>query len=62
MNFIAASWPPLGPNVRTAPKQLSDAEQASSGVKKDMVRVSVGIEDIADIIADFQQALDATKK
>jgi O-acetylhomoserine (thiol)-lyase len=46
----------------TTHQQLSDAEQASSGVKKDMVRVSVGIEDIADIIADFQQALDATKK
>ena len=46
----------------TTHQQLSDAEQESSGVKKDMVRVSVGIEDISDIIADFQQALEATKK
>lgn len=41
----------------TTHQQLSDAEQASSGVKKDMIRVSVGIENIEDIIADFDQAL-----
>lgn len=43
----------------TTHQQLSDAEQTSAGVKKDMVRVSVGIEDIADILADFDQALKA---
>ena len=43
----------------TTHQQLSDAEQASAGVKKDMIRVSVGIESIADIKADFEQALRA---
>ncbi|MDW7674019.1 MAG: PLP-dependent transferase, partial [Bacillota bacterium] len=33
-------------------------EKASMGVLADMIRVSVGIEDIKDLIADFNQALD----
>lgn len=40
----------------TTHQQLSDAEQASSGVTADQVRVSVGIEHIDDIIGDFEQA------
>lgn len=40
----------------TTHQQLSDAEQASSGVKEDLIRVSVGIEHIDDIIEDFEQA------
>jgi len=43
----------------TTHEQLSDEEQAAAGVKADMVRVSVGIEHIDDIIADFDQALAA---
>lgn len=41
----------------TTHQQLSENEQAASGVKGDLVRVSVGIEHIDDIIADFEQAL-----
>ena len=41
----------------TTHQQLSDEEQAQSGVSPEMVRVSVGIEHIDDIIADFDQAL-----
>ena len=41
----------------TTHQQLSDAEQATAGVKADLVRVSVGIEHIDDIKADFAQAL-----
>ncbi len=41
----------------TTHQQLSDAEQAAAGVKADLVRVSVGIEHIDDIKADFAQAL-----
>jgi len=41
--------------------QLSDEEQANSGVTPDGVRVSVGIEHIEDIKADFDQALKAIK-
>lgn len=40
----------------TTHQQLSEAEQASAGVSADMVRVSVGIEHIDDILEDFQQA------
>lgn len=40
----------------TTHQQLSEAEQESSGVTPDMVRVSVGIEHIEDIKADFDQA------
>lgn len=40
----------------TTHQQLSEDEQAASGVKEDLVRVSVGIEHIDDIIGDFEQA------
>ena len=40
----------------TTHEQLSDADQLNAGVTKGQVRVSVGIEHIDDIIADFEQA------
>ncbi|MCD7948279.1 MAG: O-acetylhomoserine aminocarboxypropyltransferase/cysteine synthase [Oscillospiraceae bacterium] len=40
-------------------RQLSDAELAAAGVAPDLVRFSVGIEDVRDIIADLEQALAA---
>ena len=41
----------------TTHRQLNDAELTCAGVSPDLIRVSVGIEDIADIIEDFDQAL-----
>ena len=41
----------------TTHQQLGAEEQAASGVTDDLVRVSVGIEHVDDIIADFDQAL-----
>jgi O-acetylhomoserine (thiol)-lyase len=41
----------------TTHQQLSPEQQIASGVSPDFIRVSVGIEDIEDIIADFDQAL-----
>jgi O-acetylhomoserine (thiol)-lyase len=38
-------------------RQLSEAEQIAAGVSPDLIRVSVGIENVDDIIADFDQAL-----
>ncbi|MBR2345730.1 MAG: O-acetylhomoserine aminocarboxypropyltransferase/cysteine synthase [Lentisphaeria bacterium] len=38
-------------------RQLSEAELVAAGVSPDLIRVSVGIENIADIKADFDQAL-----
>ncbi len=46
----------------TTHQQLNAEEQAAAGVTPNMVRVSVGLEDIADIIADFDQALAAASK
>jgi O-acetylhomoserine (thiol)-lyase len=46
----------------TTHQQLSDAEQKASGVTPDLVRVSVGIEHIEDIKADFQQAFEKAVK
>ena len=43
----------------TTHSQLSDEDQELSGVKSDMVRVSVGIEHIDDIKADLDQAIAA---
>ena len=44
----------------TTHRQLSPEELASSGVSPDLVRLSIGIENVADIIADIDQALDAS--
>jgi len=46
----------------TTHQQLSDEEQKASGVTPDLVRVSVGIEHIEDIKADFDQAFEAAVK
>ena len=43
----------------TTHQQLSAAEQADTGVTPGMVRLSVGIEDIRDILADLDQAIAA---
>jgi O-acetylhomoserine (thiol)-lyase len=43
----------------TTHRQLSPAELARAGVSEDMVRLSIGIEHIDDIIADVDQALAA---
>ena len=40
----------------TTHQQLSEKEQIASGVKPDLIRVSVGIEHIEDIIEDFEEA------
>lgn len=45
----------------TTHRQLSDEELRSAGVSADLVRLSVGIEHIDDIIADIEQALDKVK-
>ena len=43
----------------TTHRQLADDELAAAGVSADLVRLSIGIENIADIIADIDQALEA---
>ncbi|WP_159653896.1 O-acetylhomoserine aminocarboxypropyltransferase/cysteine synthase family protein [Vibrio atypicus] len=43
----------------TTHRQLSEAEQKQAGVAPEMIRLSVGIEHIDDILADLEQALSA---
>ncbi|PYR73375.1 MAG: bifunctional O-acetylhomoserine aminocarboxypropyltransferase/cysteine synthase [Acidobacteria bacterium] len=43
----------------TTHRQMSAEEQLKAGVRPEMIRISVGIEHIADIIADLDQALQA---
>jgi O-acetylhomoserine (thiol)-lyase len=43
----------------TTHRQMTETEQAKAGVTPDMVRISVGIESIEDILWDIDQALAA---
>ena len=47
--------------AETTHRQLSDEELASAGVSPEMVRLSVGIEHVDDLLADLEQALAAVK-
>ena len=46
----------------TTHRQLNPEELKSAGVSEDMVRISVGIEHIEDIIADIDQALKKSQE
>ena len=41
--------------------QLNEEEQINAGVAPDMVRLSIGIEDVNDIIWDIDQALNKSQ-
>lgn len=45
----------------TTHRQLSKDEQAAAGVSEDLVRLSIGIEHIDDILEDIEQALNKTR-
>ena len=42
----------------TTHSQLSEVEQGAGGISPDLVRLSIGIEAIEDILADIDQALE----
>ena len=46
-------------SASTTHRQLTDAQKTAAGAGPDVVRLSIGIEDVADIIADLEQALTA---
>jgi methionine-gamma-lyase len=46
----------------TSQRQLTEAELIESGITPGLLRVSVGLEDIEDLIADFDQALAAARE
>ncbi len=45
----------------TTHQQLNDEQQMAAGVSKDLVRLSVGIEDVEDLIWDLEQAIAASQ-
>jgi O-acetylhomoserine (thiol)-lyase len=45
----------------TTHQQLNDEQQLEAGVTKDLVRISVGIEDVDDLIWDLDQAITASQ-
>jgi O-acetylhomoserine (thiol)-lyase len=46
----------------TTHRQLSEAEQMKAGVTPDMIRLSIGLEEIDDILWDIDQALQAAQR
>lgn len=46
----------------TTHSQLTPEQLERAGVQPDLIRISIGIEDIADILADLDQALQASQK
>jgi cystathionine gamma-synthase len=49
----------VGPPATTSHVELSAAERAAAGIPESLVRYSVGIENVEDLIADLDQALAA---
>ena len=45
----------------TTHQQLNDEQQLAAGVTKDLVRLSVGIEDLDDMLWDLDQAIAASQ-
>ncbi len=45
----------------TTHSQMTEEQQAASGIPPEMVRLSVGIEHIDDIVADLDQALQTAQ-
>jgi methionine-gamma-lyase len=45
----------------TSQRQQSEDELLASGIRPGLLRVSVGLEDVADLEADFERALDAAR-
>ena len=43
-------------------RQLSDAELADAGIPPGLVRISVGLEDVADLLGDLDAALDTVAR
>ncbi len=46
----------------TTHQQVPPAERAAAGIGDDMIRISVGLEDVEDIVADLEQALEKSQK
>ena len=56
MTMIGDSITVVTHPASTTHKQLSEADMAKAGVTPTLLRISPGLENIEDIIADFEQA------
>mgnify|MGYP000000612301 FL=1 len=59
MTMIGDSITVITHPASTTHKQLSDADQLAAGVTPTLLRISLGLENVEDIIADFEQAFAA---
>ena len=46
----------------TTHQQLTDEEQIAAGISPDMIRISIGLESLDDLLWDLDQALTASQK
>ena len=58
MTMIGDSITVVTHPASTTHKQLSDADLRAAGVTPTLLRISLGLEDVEDIIADFSQAFE----
>ena len=58
MTMIGDSVSVVTHPASTTHKQLSDEEQRSAGVTPTLLRISAGLENVEDIIADFDHAFE----
>ena len=49
-------------SASTTHSQLTDKQKIAAGADPDVVRLSIGIEDPSDLMADLDQALKASRK
>lgn len=61
MTMIGDSVTVITHPASTTHKQLSDADMAAAGVTPTLLRISLGLEHVDDLIADFEQAFQALK-
>ncbi len=62
MTMIGDSITVVTHPASTTHKQLSESDLAAAGITPTLLRISLGLEDVEDIIDDFQQAIEASKK
>lgn len=58
MTMIGDSVSVVTHPASTTHKQLSEEEQRAAGVTPTLLRISAGLENVEDIIADFEQAFE----
>ena len=61
MTHVADSWSCVLHPASHTHRQLSDKQLMEAGIPPDLIRLSVGLEDPEDLIADLKQALEKVK-